>query len=321
MLVHNEPFEHELHPQLLETLKRLRQERAFCAKDWISQKAELINEYFSNHKLTSAVIAVSGGLDSAAVLALIAYASSLDKSPLKKIFPVALPVFDVGATNQSAALARARELCESLSLETYLIELSSAHNQLAETVEAAVQINSESWARGQLVSYIRTPALYYLTSLLSQQKLPGVICGTTNRDEGAYLGYVGKASDGMVDLQLIADLHKSEVYQVAKELSVPASILEAVPSGDMFDGRFDEQVFGAPYDFVELFLLTKAEYSEMFVELQKNYSEAARAQHLQLSSHLERLHRHNAHKYLGLPGSPAVFLNVMPSAVPGGWKE
>ena len=53
--------------------------------------------------------------------------------------------------------------------------------------------------------------------------------GTTNRDEGAYLGFFGKASDGMVDLQPISDLHKSEVRALATRLGVPAEIVEAAP--------------------------------------------------------------------------------------------
>ncbi len=36
--------------------------------------------------------------------------------------------------------------------------------------------------------------------------------GTGNQDEDGYLGYFCKAGDGCVDIQLIADLHKSEVW-------------------------------------------------------------------------------------------------------------
>ncbi|WP_258957573.1 hypothetical protein [Legionella sainthelensi] len=42
-----------------------------------------------------------------------------------------------------------------------------------------------------------------------------------NRDEGSYVGFFGKASDAMVDIQLISDLHKSEVKKLALFLNIP----------------------------------------------------------------------------------------------------
>jgi NAD+ synthase (glutamine-hydrolysing) len=93
-----------------------------------------------------------------------------------------------------------------------------------------MNVQGKPWAAGQLAPYLRTPTLYYLTSLLTQEGMKAVVCGTTNRDEGAYLGFFGKASDGMVDLQLIADLHKSEVYALGKLLAVPEKILTRTPT-------------------------------------------------------------------------------------------
>jgi NH3-dependent NAD+ synthetase len=41
----------------------------------------------------------------------------------------------------------------------------------------------------------------------------------------------------MVDIQLIWDLHKSEVFKVGAVLGVPRSILVAPPSADLWDGQ------------------------------------------------------------------------------------
>jgi NH3-dependent NAD+ synthetase len=57
-------------------------------------------------------------------------------------------------------------------------------------------------------SYMRTPVGYYCAQLLSQAGTPCVVMGTGNRDEDGYLAYFCKAGDGVVDIQLIADLHK-----------------------------------------------------------------------------------------------------------------
>lgn len=318
MQVYNPPVAQQLTDGLHATLQLYRQQRGFNAERYIQQKSELLNNYFRQYGLQSAVIALSGGLDSAAVLALVAHASRQQDSPITQILPVSLPVFSAGATGQADAIVRAQELCQDLNLRLTVIDLTDTQQQLKQTVDSALMTDGQSWADGQLVAYTRTPALYYITSLCTQQGKPAVIVGTTNRDEGAYLGYVGKASDGMVDLQLISDLHKSEVRHVAHTLSVVPSIMNVVPSGDMYDGRPDSEVFGADYDFVELYLqwLTTSDMQQ--AEIAQTWDEADRQQFAQAQQNLEHLHQYNAHKYLA--GSPAVHLDILPSAVPGGWQ-
>ncbi len=179
--------------------------------------------------------------------------------------------------------------------------------------------SGEDWAIGQLGPYSRTPVLYYTTSLLNQEGYGAIICGTTNKDEGAYLGYVGKASDGMVDLQLISDIHKSEVYQVARELDIPESILKVTPSGDMYDNRTDETVFGASYDFVELYLNYLNLPDHQKKELIDSLNQESKEQFDFYAKNLENLHKYNLHKYMAK--SPAIHLDLFDSSVKGGWDS
>jgi NAD+ synthase (glutamine-hydrolysing) len=209
------------------------------------------------------------GVDSALVLALVKKAQEKENSPIKNIYPLLLPS-NVGVTLQNSATQRGVEICNYLGLRPIVIEMSSIVETIKENVEKESLLETDPWAIGQLVSYARTPVLYYMTSLITANSGSSVICGTTNLDEGAYLGYVGKASDGMVDLQLITDLHKSEVFEVSRLLSVPESILNATPTGDMYDSRCDQDVFGAPYDFVE-------DNKHNFSNLMKNDDEKLRS--------------------------------------------
>ena len=89
--------------------------------------------------------------------------------------------------------------------------------------------------------------------------------------------------------------------------------MKATPTGDMFDGRCDEEVFGAPYDFVELYLgyLRGDVDLKLSMEAQKQFDLYA--------TNLENLHRYNAHKYK--VGSPAVHLDLYQGGVPGGWRH
>lgn len=320
MKVYNEQSNKSISEQLMDILGNIRKNRKFNAEEYIEQKSNLLNEYMNKYGLKACVVAISGGIDSAIVLGILKKASERPDSPIKRIIPMLLPVMkSTGVTNQCEATERGKELCEKLGLKPYIVELSKINAEIRNTLEPEIGIKGEDWAIGQLAPYSRTPILYYTTSLLNQAGFGAIICGTTNKDEGAYLGYLGKASDGMVDVQIISDIHKSEVYKVAKELQIPKSIIEVTPSGDMYDNRTDETVFGASYDFVELYLnylnMEDIEKEKLISGLDENSKE----QFNFYAKNLENLHRYNLHKYMAK--SPAIHLDLYDSSVKGGWDN
>ncbi|MEO5729362.1 MAG: NAD(+) synthase, partial [Byssovorax sp.] len=266
MLSKNQPdrlISPALHPDLARALQALRRRRGFEVGRCMEAKTTLLNAYLTESGLQACVVGVSGGVDSAVTLGLVCRAAEQPGSPIRKVVAALMPLFvSDGATNQDIALARGREVAERFGAQAITVDLSSGHGSVKSAVDEALGAAGGPWASGQLVSYLRTPALYYLASLLTQQGFPSVLLGTTNRDEGGYIGFFGKASDGMVDIQLISDLHKSEVYQVARHLGVPTSVIDANPTGDVFDGRTDEEMIGAPYDFIELYTLYLARGSD-----------------------------------------------------------
>jgi NAD+ synthetase len=322
MKVYNPDHNEALLPGLKDALAHFRKLRGFDPAVYADAKADLINQYYSGTPLQTAIVGMSGGIDSSVAAGLLHHARKQPSSPLKDIIAVTIPAYVSSATGQSDAASRAYDVMDSLGLERLSIDISKAHAAITGAVEQSLGVEGDEWARGQSVAHVRTMALAYTASLMQMQKRAGIVIGTTNRDEGAYLGYVGKYSDGMVDLQIISDLHKSEVYQLARYLDLPASTINAIPKGDMYDARADTEVFGAPYDFVELYqnflMLPKIEQTVMLA----GFTSDERVQFNAMAENLERLHGYNGHKYFGnQPGSPAFHVNVLPSGVPGGWTS
>ncbi len=91
--------------------------------------------------LSTCIVAVSGGVDSAVVLALVVHASKQKGSPIKNIWPLTLPVYhDEYTKNQDVATRRAVELCDALSLECKNIDLTRTFDALKEAVDSAIGI-------------------------------------------------------------------------------------------------------------------------------------------------------------------------------------
>lgn len=311
MKIYNETV--EMTPELHEVLATYRTKRNFNAEAWVEEKVTLINAYFTQSNLSGAVIGVSGGIDSAVALALVKRASEVEGSSIKKIAPLMLPAFSFeGATGQENATNQGVELCHKLGLEPHIFtKLTTLSEMITAELERILHLDSSEWARGQLVAYTRTPVLYNTASILTDTGNPALVIGTTNLSEGGFLGYVGKASDGMVDLQIISDLYKSEVYAAAAYLEIPESIMTATPTGDMYDGREDVQVFGASYDFVEL--------HHLWLQYGEDPSLLDDETFLEGKGNLDKMHKYNGHKYSY--ATPSIHLDIMKADITGGWNN
>ncbi len=152
------------------SLQALRRRRGFDVERCVEAKVALLNAYLTESGLKACVVGVSGGVDSAVTLGLACRAAAQPGSPIREVVAALIPMFvSDGATNQDIALARGRRspLASAPGASPWICRAATARSRALSTRRSA------PWAApGPLASssrIFRTPALYYLTSLLAQQ--------------------------------------------------------------------------------------------------------------------------------------------------------
>jgi NAD+ synthase len=86
-------------------------------------------------------------------------------------------------------------------------------------------------------------------------RLNYAVCGTPNRLEYDQ-GFFVKGGDGLADFKPIAHLYKTQVFQLARALGVPAEICDRTPTTDTFSlpQTQEEFYFALPYAQMDLCL-------------------------------------------------------------------
>src|SRR5690554_1567322 len=199
-----------------------------------------LKNYAVNAKVNGFVLGISGGIDSAVT-------SNLCAKTGLEVLCLEMPIHqaETHVTRAQEHLAFLKENYKNVSsLKTDLTPVFEAFKaEVTATGDRAVIDMALANTRARL----RMTTLYYYAGL---NKL--LVAGTGNKIEDFGVGFFTKYGDGGVDLSPIADLLKSEVYQIAKALQVPESIINAAPSDGLFgDDRTDEDQIGASYPELE----------------------------------------------------------------------
>jgi NAD+ synthase len=183
------------------------------------------------------VIGISGGIDSAVTSILCARTG-------KKVICLNMPIHqrkpEYDRSHQHITWLKSNYK----NVVSYEVELSKPFQSISEALPGEIQ----DWlTMANTRARLRMTTLY---AFASHNKM--LVAGTGNKIEDFGIGFFTKYGDGGVDLSPIADLMKSEVYALAKELGVVTSIQEAAPTDGLFaDARSDEDQIGASYDELE----------------------------------------------------------------------
>jgi len=240
-----------------------------------------LKEYAEKSKVNGFVIGISGGIDSAVTSTLCA----------KTGFPVLcleMPIHQ--AKNQ---VTRAYDHIEWLQKNSK--KVTSQHISLTPVFDSLVAsfppIENEEqrfMALANTRARLRMTTLYYFAGL--QECL---VVGTGNKVEDFGVGFFTKYGDGGVDISPIADLMKSEVYQIAKYLGINEAITKAAPTDGLWgDDKTDEDQIGASYD--------ELEWAMKQDELGKKISDFSDRKKEVLEIYTKR-NRANKHKMIPIP--------------------
>ena len=174
-----------------------------------------------------AVVGVSGGVDSALVLSILARAL-----PKEKIHVFFMPDSNTPKTDSDDV----KKLSDALGIEIRTIDIAS----VADAFKALLSIEDRS-AMGNVKSRTRMIILYYFANIHK-----GLVVGTTNRTE-YLIGYYTKFGDGACDIEPIMHLYKHDVWEFASYMKVPESIIKKKPSAGLWEGQTDEEEIGMTY--------------------------------------------------------------------------
>jgi len=217
--------------------------------------SQWLKEYLNQSNLNCFIIGISGGIDSALV-------STLCAQTGEKTIVVSMPIYQAQDQLQRAHKHINWLKNKYLNVESLEFNLTNTF----ETFKSLFPIENKL-ALANSRSRLRMTTLYQLAGTYK-----GLVVGTGNKVEDFGVGFFTKYGDGGVDISPIADLTKTEVRQIAKELDIIEEILIAKPTDGLWDdGRIDEDQIGATYEELEWAMNFKENPEELFGRMKEVY--------------------------------------------------
>ncbi|MFC1653764.1 NAD+ synthase [Patescibacteria group bacterium] len=221
-----------------------------------SQKIiDFIKQTFKENNKSTAVVALSGGIDSATSLILASKALGSEN-----IFPLHLP----SKTTNPKSTKDVLELLESASINKEKLTTIHIGSIIQKTWRAIKNYSgsethfpketkdkkkkNQDIARLNRIRLANFAARTRMMMIYDHAKRTNsLVVGTENYSEHL-LGYYTRFGDEASDLEPIKHLYKTQIGSLAKHLGIPKSILEKAPSADLWSGQTDEKELGFSYE-------------------------------------------------------------------------
>ena len=198
-----------------------------------------LSSYSKNSNTKGFVVGISGGIDSAV-------SSTLCSKTGIKTICLEMPIFqskeELNRSNNHISWLKSKYK----NVESIYLDLSDSFSELKNTISESNNPKN-TLALANTRSRLRMLTLYYYAAINNC-----LVVGTGNKVEDFGVGFYTKYGDGGVDISPIADLMKSEVRSIAKEMGIINSIIVAKPTDGLWDDtRSDEEQIGASYNELE----------------------------------------------------------------------
>lgn len=241
-----------------------------------------LKSYLETSHQKGFVIGISGGIDSAVTSTLCA----MTGYPLLNL---EMPIHQ--EKNQAERAKKHIEWLKSnfsSPVNSIEVELTNTFDSIVNAFPKTESSDQVNLALANTRSRLRMTSLYYFAGINNY-----LVAGTGNKVEDFGVGFYTKYGDGGVDLSPIADLLKSDVYEIASFLGINTDIQKAKPTDGLFgDDRSDEDQLGASYDELEWAMQQKEEGKTT-----DNFS----GREKEVFDIYSRLNRINQHKMVAIP--------------------
>lgn len=195
-----------------------------------------LKKYFTDNHFTKAVLGVSGGVDSALTLLI-----AVEALGAENVTALIMP--ELGLSNPEN-IEHAKILCDFLKVKYHYQPINPF----------LVDFRSLPWKQNRLAQMntrarVRAVLLYNFANTEN-----ALVLGTSNKSE-LLLGYGTKYGDLAADVEVIAELYKTEVVELAAHVGLPLEIVNKTPTAELSHGQTDEGELGASYKEMDQVLM------------------------------------------------------------------
>ncbi len=202
-----------------------------------------VKDYFSRLGFTKAILGLSGGVDSALVLAL-----AVEALGAENVMSVLMPSGYSSSHSVDDSLAMVKKLGSPYEI----IPIEDCFQQYLQTLKPQFKELPFSVAEENIQARVRGTLLMAMSN-----KFGYILLNTTNKSEAA-VGYGTLYGDMCGGLSVIGDLYKTQVYDLCKNINegeeiIPTNILVKAPSAELRPNQKDSDSLPV-YDILDKLL-------------------------------------------------------------------
>ena len=188
-----------------------------------------VRDYFKKLGFKKAIIGLSGGLDSALTTALAVKALGNEN-----VFVMMMP----SQFSSKHSITDSIDLADNLEIDYEIIKIEEIYEEFIDKLKPIFKDKPFNVAEENIQARIRGTLLMAVSN-----KLGYILLNTTNKSEMA-VGYGTLYGDLAGGLSVIADIYKTEAYQLAKYINkedtvIPCHIINKPPSAELRPNQYD----------------------------------------------------------------------------------